>query len=222
MSEDLAQSEQTEQSEQTGQTDIDQWQVLKYDNDFEIRFDDDDDKYSLRDQAAQAAQPWRIRRIRDKFEPKITLHNKYYRVHIKERNEFIHRLVALQYIPNPNQLKYDEVDHKNRNSKDNRITNLRWCTRSQNNMNLSVYQGRISEYLDEIDDEAIVVEEYNGYYFENLYYHDNNFYFYNGVQYRKLYLSKQKCGTLYVSTRDIDRKTRNIALNRFKKIRDLD
>ncbi|KAA6359244.1 MAG: hypothetical protein EZS28_045229 [Streblomastix strix] len=67
-------------------------------------------------------------------------------------------------------------------------------------MNKSIYQGHISEYFDEIDDEVIVVEEY----------------------YRKLYLNKRKGGSLYVNARDIDNKSRKIALNRFKKIRDLD
>ncbi|KAA6368324.1 MAG: hypothetical protein EZS28_036150 [Streblomastix strix] len=89
-------------------------------------------------------------------------------------------------------------------------------------MNKSTYQGRISEYLDEIDDEAIVVEEYIGYEFENLYYDDNNFYFYNGVQYRKLYLNKCKRGSLYVSVTDVENKRRRIFLSKFKKIRDLD
>ncbi|KAA6381343.1 MAG: hypothetical protein EZS28_023129 [Streblomastix strix] len=108
-------TENLEQSEQTELIDINEWQVLKYDNDFEIRYDDEDDD----------EQPWRIRRIRDKFEPSIILDNNYYRSHIKEKHVFIHRLVALQYITNPNPLKYNEVDHKNRNSKDNHINNLR-------------------------------------------------------------------------------------------------
>ncbi|KAA6390717.1 MAG: putative eukaryotic translation elongation factor 1 alpha 2 [Streblomastix strix] len=102
------------------------------------------------------------------------------------------------------------------------FVNLFIVSRSQNNMNKSVYRLYICEYFDEIDDEAIVVEEYIGYEFENLYYHDNNFYFYNGVQYRKLYLSKKKNGTLYVSATDVDSNSRKISLNKFKKIRDLD
>ena len=48
----------------------------------------------------------------------------------------IHRLVAIHYIPNPNNLK--EVDHINRNKCDNRVENLRWVTRSQNNLNMSL------------------------------------------------------------------------------------
>ncbi|KAA6378304.1 MAG: hypothetical protein EZS28_026171 [Streblomastix strix] len=85
-------------------------------------------------------------------------------------------------------------------------------------MNQASYQGRISEYFDEIDDEAIVVEEYIGYEFENLYYHDNNFYFYNGLQYRKLCINKCKGGSLFVNATDVENKPRRIYLNKFKKI----
>lgn len=42
----------------------------------------------------------------------------------------LHRVVAHEFIPNPN--NYPEVNHKNGNKKDNRVENLEWCTRSQN------------------------------------------------------------------------------------------
>ena len=48
----------------------------------------------------------------------------------------IHRLVGLHYIPNPDNRK--ELDHINRNTKDNTIENLRWVTRSENNQNKGV------------------------------------------------------------------------------------
>ena len=45
----------------------------------------------------------------------------------------IHQLVALNFILNPdNKL---EIDHINRNKKDNRVENLRWATRSENVLN---------------------------------------------------------------------------------------
>jgi len=48
----------------------------------------------------------------------------------------IHRLVALHYIPNPE--NKPEVDHKNRNRQDNTIENLRWVTHLENMQNKGI------------------------------------------------------------------------------------
>lgn len=45
----------------------------------------------------------------------------------------VHRLVALAFIENPNELP--EVDHINRIKTDNRVENLRWASRSENALN---------------------------------------------------------------------------------------
>ena len=46
---------------------------------------------------------------------------------------FIHRLIGIHYIPNPN--NKPTIDHINRKRDDNRVENLRWATRveQQNN-----------------------------------------------------------------------------------------
>lgn len=51
-------------------------------------------------------------------------------VNSKPKQEFIHRLVAKTFIPNPNE--YEVVDHINEIKTDNRVENLRWCTQEQN------------------------------------------------------------------------------------------
>ena len=48
----------------------------------------------------------------------------------KQRTFYVHRLVALTWIPNPDNLP--QVNHKNENSLDNRVDNLEWCDAKYN------------------------------------------------------------------------------------------
>lgn len=51
----------------------------------------------------------------------------------KRKTKTIHRLVALAFIPNPD--NKPEIDHINTNRIDNRVENLRWVTRKENGTN---------------------------------------------------------------------------------------
>lgn len=54
------------------------------------------------------------------------LHNRYLRVSINGKGYNVHRLVAEAFLPNPE--NKPTVDHWNRNTTDNRVSNLRWAT----------------------------------------------------------------------------------------------
>ena len=56
--------------------------------------------------------------------------NGYKIVDLKRKNYYIHRLTALAFIPNPDNLP--EVDHVDEDKRNNDVSNLRWVTASEN------------------------------------------------------------------------------------------
>ena len=56
----------------------------------------------------------------------------------------IHRLLAIHYIPNPN--NYTEVDHIDGNTLNNDLSNLRWCDRSVNCQNRRIFKNNKSGF----------------------------------------------------------------------------
>lgn len=54
----------------------------------------------------------------------------YLFVYLNKKNFTIHRLVAITFIHNPNNLP--QVNHKDWNKLNNNVSNLEWCTASEN------------------------------------------------------------------------------------------
>jgi len=57
----------------------------------------------------------------------------------KQKSMYVHKLVAAYFIPNPDNLP--QVDHIDRNSTNNVVTNLRWVTTKEQNHNRNIPRG---------------------------------------------------------------------------------
>ena len=74
----------------------------------------------------------------------------------------IHRLVAQEYVNNPNLENYNTVNHKDGNKQNNRFDNLEWCTRSQNTQhayNNDLISGKRKIY--QLDINNNIIKEWN-------------------------------------------------------------
>lgn len=82
----------------------------------------------------------------------------YLRISLSKNNKpkrfFVHRLVAMVFIPNPDNLP--QINHKNEIKFDNRVENLEWCNSSYN-MNYGNRPDRYSKPIKQIKNNIEVV-----------------------------------------------------------------
>lgn len=76
----------------------------------------------------------------------------------KQKNMFIHRLVALAFIPNPDELP--QVNHKDENKENNCIDNLEWCT-ADYNTNYGTRTERSGVRVKQFDLQGNFIKEWN-------------------------------------------------------------
>ena len=183
--------------------------LIDFENDYEIK----------------TTYPYEIRNKRtEKILKESIKGGGYYCVHLNGMTYVKHRLIAKQFVPNPN--NYPCVDHINHQRIDNHVSNLRWVSSSENSKNKSSHKGVnyiFYDYADFDDDDIIVIDEYNGHEIEDYYYDmlTEKFLFDTGVNYRELHVNFNKNGWAYVCVKDVENKRVRISINKFKRLHDL-
>ena len=189
------------ESESSEEEEIGEWEQLRDHPDYEIN----------------VVYPHQIRKKSNGRIVKESIMQKgYLRVYLNGKSFYKHRLIAIQFIPNPDNLP--QIDHINHNKADNRIENLRWCNNLQNGNNHDIYKTRKIEYVQELPNEVIVVNQYHQYHFENYYFANDVFYKDTGNgDYRIVPWIKQKsrANTWCVALTDTNTMQRTISKGEF-------
>lgn len=168
--------------------------------------------------------PFTIRRKDNHYEIKESNDSKGYpRVKLNSHDYRKHFLIAKQFIPNDDPELKNQIDHINRDRTDNHLINLRWVTQSENNKNKSSNNGIEYKYVDDINEDAIVVNDYGKHEFSNYYYDEktDKFYWFNGRQYKELHINEDKNGSKFVNMMNKNNKEVRIYYEKFKRLYDL-
>ena len=163
--------------------------------------------------------PFIIRRKDNHFVPKESFDQGYIIVCLNGKAYTKHRLIAGQFIPNPNNLPF--IDHINHDRSDYHLSNLRWVTNMENCKNKSSHRGVEYTFVDDIDEDSIVITDYGKHEFEEYYYDQkvDKFYFWNGIQYRELHINEDKrSGSKFVVMKTTENKRVNVYYSTFKKL----
>ena len=144
-------------SERMSVSNSSEWEPLKdFEADYEIEIE----------------PPHRIRRISSGWIAKPTLNKQsgYIQVYLNGKKYLYHRILAKQFIPNPDDLP--EIDHINQDKTDNALENLRWVNRSKNLKNRAKYVKQKSEFLDHAPNDIIEIRTFN-----DVEYEENKYFF---------------------------------------------
>jgi len=142
----------------------------------------------------------------------------YICLHLNRRKYTKHRVVTLQFVPNPNPAEFTEVDHINRIRTDNHVVNLRWVSRRMNALNKTSHKSVVYTYTNTIPDDVVAIHMYNNHVFKGYSYSrtTDTCYFYNELQYRVLTYSTTTRGAgRRITIQDIDHITRTVYLDKW-------
>ena len=111
-----------------------------------------------------AAEPFTIRRKDNKHVvSESVMRNGYLKVGLATASgrvtRYKHRLIAQQFIPNPNNLP--DVDHIDRDKTNNSLSNLRWVSRSDNLRNRNMKSPGKYHYLDHAPNDITEIISFN-------------------------------------------------------------
>ena len=168
------------------------WEVCKFDDRYEIR---DEYPYDI------------IYRSTRQAVPEILDRDGYFRCLGLNGSFLKHKVVATQWVDNPN--NYEFVVHVNKNRGDNHIENLRWVSRAD----------QLSLDYEETPEDIIDVDFYNKHEFKDYYYSEemNTFYQDTGVNMREMTVHYSKSGFAYVKAKNKNNKFISIYFNKFKR-----
>ena len=174
--------------------------------------------------------PFTIRRKDNKHIVKESINNcGYVSVCMNGNKINKHQIIAKQFLYNDDPEHKIYVDHISRDRTDYHLSNLRWCTASENMRNASSRHGVEYVFVDNIPDDSIVITHYvvkN----ERRYFEENKYYYYYNEEteedvfyqkitdnvYRIMYINTVKGGRKFIHTRDINNKSTTFYIHTFK------
>jgi hypothetical protein len=162
--------------------------------------------------------PYDIRRKGSQYILVESLTEGYPHVKLNRKIHTKHSIVMKQFKPHEPTNKKVQIDHINHDHGDYHLSNMRWCTGKQNMRNKTGHGKYIYEYVDDIPEDSIRVEDYKGYHPADIYFHEDTFFQFNGINYRKLHINKAKNGSLFVCTTSIEGKSILLYYSSFKEI----
>jgi hypothetical protein len=142
--------------------------------------------------------PYNIRRKgSDKIINEHVLKAGYVQCSLNSKIYYKHRIIALQFIPNPDNL--EEIDHRDHDRTNNHIENLIWSNRSKNNRNRSGQKGYKYVFLDELPTSAEPLSKYNNHDLTDIFIDRENkkLYLFNTEKYREIMPIKYSSGLRY-------------------------